>query len=90
MPARYPFGLTDSELQSALDSMMDPASWPGFDDFPRILPELKLALLTAGLQERARRESNVSAERALRIAYLALLVALATLVVSIIVLVTAG
>ena len=46
-----------------------------------LLPELKLALLAGGLQERERREAAASARRALLVAYAALGVAAATLVV---------
>jgi hypothetical protein len=63
--------------------MMDPASWPGFDDFGRLLPGTK-ALLNAGLQERLRRDLASSATRALRAAYFALVVAFATLIAAIV------
>jgi hypothetical protein len=88
VPEGYPFQLSDPQLEEALRGMLDPGCWPGFDDFSRLLPELKLALLAAGLQERARREMALSATRALRVAYCALAVSLATLVVSVVLNVT--
>jgi hypothetical protein len=65
--------------------MMDPASWPGFDDFGPLLPELKLALLAAGIHERSSRQSNVSAQHAIRLARAALWVAATTLIASILI-----
>jgi hypothetical protein len=87
VPQGFPFQLNDTELDEALEDMLDPASWPGFDNFSRLLPELKLALLAAGLQERERREAAASARRALTVAYAALVVAAATLIASIVVIV---
>jgi hypothetical protein len=85
VPTGYPFRLADRDLDVALAEMMNPASWPGFDNFGALLPELKLALLAAGLQERQRREMAVSGQRALRVAYAALVVSAATLVVSVVI-----
>ncbi len=88
VPEGYPIGLNDAELEQALESMLDPSSWPGFDNFERLLPELKTALLMAGLQERARRETvqlRREAARDRRLAYVVLAVAVATLVASIVI-----
>ena len=63
VPQGYPFGLSDDDLKNTLTGMMDPASWPGFDDFGRLLPELKLALLAAGIHEQGRRESAAASAR---------------------------
>jgi hypothetical protein len=62
VPEGFPYRLSDGELEATLDGMMDPASWPGFDDFGRLLPGTK-ALLNAGLQERLRRDLASSATR---------------------------
>lgn len=85
VPQGYPFATSDADLKATLGGMMDPASWPGFDDFGRLLPELKLALLAAGIQEQARRESAATSARSIRIAYAALGVAAVTLVVSVVI-----
>ena len=85
VPRGYPFDLTDDELRTTLSSMMDPGSWPGFDDFGRLLPELKLELLRAGIEERSRRERLSSDVKALRVAYAALVVSAATLLASIVI-----
>jgi hypothetical protein len=99
VPEGYPFRLDDDELEETLDGMMDPSSWPGFDNFSRLLPELKTALLLAGLQEHSRRETAElrlltqeasestirMAKRSLAVAYAALVVALVTSVASIVI-----
>ena len=73
-PTGFPFELDDRELDKAIAQMLEPENWPGFDDFGRLLPELKLQLLSAGLRERQRREQAASTKRALRVAYATLAV----------------
>jgi len=85
VPTGFPFRLDDEDLDKALDEMLEPANWPGFDDFGRLLPELKLALLAGGINERRAREQAASSEKALRVAYLTLAVSFVALVVAVIV-----
>jgi hypothetical protein len=88
VPTGFPFELDDEALDQALAGMLEPANWPGFDDFGRLLPELKLALLAGGLSERRAREQAASSEKALRVAYLTLAVSLVAVVVAVIAAVT--
>jgi hypothetical protein len=59
-------------------------AWPGYNDFDRLLPELKSALLAAGLTERLRRDAAASATQTLTVAKLTLGVAIVTLLASIV------
>lgn len=68
--------------------MLRPENWPGFDNFAALLPELKLALVASGLQERQRREQSASSTRALRVAYATLAMSLMAVVVAVIVALT--
>jgi len=63
--------------------MANVGAWPGYDDFDR-LPELKSALLVAGLTERQRRDLAASANQSITVARLTLAVAIVTLLASII------
>ena len=69
--------------------MLEPANWPGFDDFAKLAPELKLALLGAGVRERQQRDQAKSAAGALRVAYATVAASLVALVVAVITSVTA-
>jgi hypothetical protein len=84
VPIGFPFALEDDELDKAISEMLEAANWPGFDNFGRLLPELKLALLTAGLRERQARREAASAEKALRVAYATLAVSIVALVIAVI------
>jgi hypothetical protein len=53
VPIGFPFELEDEQLDRAIADMLEPANWPGFDNFAKLGPELKLALLGAGLKERS-------------------------------------
>jgi len=74
----FPFELEDEQLDKAIRDMLEPANWPGFENFAHLLPELKLALLAAGLREQQRREQAASAARALRPTYAILAVSMVT------------
>jgi hypothetical protein len=86
VPDGYPFRLEDEDLKNTLAEMMNPASWPGFaDEFSRLLPELKLALLSAGLQEQARREAKKTAARTLIVTYAILSVSVLAVVAAVVI-----
>ena len=84
VPRGFPFRLTNSELDQALREMGNVGAWPGYDDFDRLLPELKSALLMAGLTERQRRDAAASATQTLMVAKITLAVVIVTLVASIV------
>lgn len=83
VPQGFPFRLTDAELDAALEEMGDVGAWPGYDNFILLLPELKSALLVAGLAERQRRDSAASATQTITVAKFTLAVAIVTLFASI-------
>jgi len=89
IPLGFPFRLDDEQLDQAIEEMLEPANWPGFEDFARLLPELKLALIAAGFRERQRRDQAASATQALRAAYAILGVSIVTLIVAVLTAVTA-
>jgi hypothetical protein len=85
-PVGFPHGLSDVELEDVTAVLAREAErfWA-----PQMLPELKLALLNAGLQEQSRREteallsvSREAAQDAKRAADRTLLVAKATAVIA--------
>jgi hypothetical protein len=93
VPTGYPFDLADDDLAGALRNMFEtPRAWVDFD---ALLPELQLGIIEAGLQEQSRRETealrtmtadataaaNRSATWSVRIAAVAVLIALASLIV---------
>ena len=80
----FPFELEDEQLDRGIADKLEPANWPGFDNFAKLAPELKLALLGAGLRERQQRHQAKSAARALRVAYAIVAVSLVALVVAVI------
>ena len=84
VPIGFPFKLDDEELDRAIAEMLQPANWPGFDDFAKLGPELKIALLGAGLRERQKREQAQAAERAIRFAFATLAASVVALVVALI------
>jgi hypothetical protein len=84
VPQGFPFRLTDAELEQALGEMGNVGARPGYDDFDRLLPELKSALLVAGLTERQRRDLAASANQTITVARLTLAIAIVTLLASII------
>jgi hypothetical protein len=84
VPIGYPFQLDDGDLDAAIADMLDPANWPGFHDFGGLSPELKLALVANGLTERQRREEAAAALSALRLAYVAVAVSVAAIIVAVI------
>jgi hypothetical protein len=81
-PERYPIVLSDDRLQAVLRDMI--AGIPGFDHYDALLPELKLALILIGSQERARRDADRLGKRLLVTTVLATLVAVISLIVSIV------
>ena len=89
VPIGFPFKLDDGQLDQAIAEMLEPANWPGFDDFAKLGPELKIALLGAGLRERQQREQAEAAARALRVAYATLAASVVALVVALITTLTA-
>ena len=84
VPIGFPFELDDGQLDQAIAEMLQPANWPGFDDFAKLGPELKIALLGAGLRERQQREQAEAAARALRVAYATLAASVVALVIALI------
>jgi hypothetical protein len=93
VPAGYPFDLADDELVGALRQMFNTSrAWAEFDT---LLPELQLGIIAAGLQEQSRRETealrrmtteataaaNRAATWSIRIAAVAVLLGLASLIV---------
>jgi hypothetical protein len=89
VPIGFPFELEDEQLDRGIADMLEPANWPGFDDFAKLAPELKLALLGAGVRERQQRDQAKSAAGALRVAYATVAASLVALVVAVITSVTA-
>lgn len=85
VPDGFPFELDDAKLDASLTRMIE--------DFRRTspevrLPELKLAIIQAGLQERSRRETEQlrrATERSARAATLAAWVAVGVTVASVVV-----
>jgi hypothetical protein len=74
--------LSDTELDAVLRDML--TAIPGFDQYSRLLPELKLQLILIGYQERGRRNAERFARRSLTVALIAIGVAVVSFVVSII------
>lgn len=89
VPVGFPFQLDDEPLDRAIREMLEPENWPGFDDFSALVPELKVALLAAGLREQQRRDQAVSNARALQATWAILAVSIVTLVVAVVTLVAA-
>jgi hypothetical protein len=99
VPENYPFAMSDEALQAAVGEMLETTRsvYSGVS-FAKALPELKLAIVMAGLQELSRRETaelrvltakaakaaDRASKYALMVAALALLVAVASLVVAVI------
>ena len=64
----------------------DERYYPGFDEFHRLLPELKPALVAMGVQEKARRDTTElrqSTDKTLGVANLSLAVALIAVAVAV-------
>jgi hypothetical protein len=40
VPIGVPFEPADEQLDQAIAEMLEPANWPGFDDFVKLAPEL--------------------------------------------------
>lgn len=81
VPPDYPYGLSNEKLRELLDAMLRRANgWS--ESFDRILPELQLAVIQLGLQEQARRDNSKTGRLSLAIAALALLVSIASLIVT--------
>ena len=78
LPAGFPSRVSDEELSTTLDAMIEEIQ--GLGDFRGHQPALKLALLQAGLQEQSRRE----AARSLKVALIALAIAALTLIATVI------
>jgi hypothetical protein len=89
VPIGFPFKLDDKQLDQAIADMLEPGNWPGFEDFAKLGPELKISLLAAGLRERQQRDQTESAARALRVAYATLATSLVALIVALITALTA-
>jgi hypothetical protein len=83
VPVGFPFQLDDEQLDEAIREMLERDNWPGFDNFALLRPELKIALLDAGLREQQRREEAASAARVLQATYAILAVSIVTLVVAV-------
>jgi hypothetical protein len=66
VPSDYPFGLSDDRLDAVIGDML--SGIPGFDNYGRILPELKLTLILIGAQERSRRDADRIGELSLLVA----------------------
>lgn len=81
-PEGYPFLLGDARLQAVLRDMIE--AIPGFDNYSALLPELKLALILIGSQERSRREADRLGRRLLIVTALATGIAVISLFVSIV------
>jgi hypothetical protein len=84
VPIGFPFELDNDQLDRAITDMLEPANWPGFDNFAKLGPELKLSLLGAGLRERQQRQQAEAAARALRVAYATLAASVVALIVALI------
>lgn len=84
VPLGFPFKLGDEALERTIADMLEPANWPGFDNFAQLQTELKFELVAAGLQEQERREQARSASRALRVAYAILATSMVALVVAVV------
>jgi hypothetical protein len=82
VPTGYPFELSDKELVAVLRDML--TAIPGFEQYSKLLPELKLQLVLIGYQERSRRNADRFARRSLIVALIAIGVAVISLVVSIV------
>jgi hypothetical protein len=89
VPVGFPFQLDNEQLDDAIREMLEPENWPGFDNFALLLPELKIALLDAGLREQQRREQARSASRVLLATYAILAVSIVTLAVAVLTLAAA-
>jgi hypothetical protein len=97
LPEGFPSALSDADLTETLDAMLNDFGETA-TAFRSMLPELRLAAINAGLQEKARRETTALAEitrqaasaadtasnRALLVALAALAVSVLSLVVSLI------
>jgi hypothetical protein len=85
LPVGFPYELDDKTLADALAWMTAEEHWPGFygDPFARLLPELKLAILTAGFRERERRAEATEQKTTLRLAQYTLAVSIVALIASI-------
>jgi hypothetical protein len=99
VPEDYPFAMSDAALRAALAEMLETTrSIYGGTSFARALPDLKVAIIMAGLQELSRRETaqlRASTEQAARaadraskyalmVSGLALLVSFASLIVALV------
>jgi hypothetical protein len=89
VPVGFPFKLDDEGLERAISEMLEPENWPGFENFGALLPELKLALVAAGLRELAQRDQARSDRRVLQGTYAILAVSVIALIVSVIAALTA-
>ena len=89
IPIGFPFLLDNEQLDEAIREMLKPLNWPGFEDFAQLLPELKVALVDAGLREQERREQATAAARVLRVTYALLAVSIVALIVAVITAATA-
>jgi hypothetical protein len=89
VPVGFPFKLDDDELERAISEMLERDNWPGFENFGALLPELKLALVAAGLRELAQRDQARSDRRVLQGTYAILAVSVIALIVSVIAVLTA-
>lgn len=84
MPVGFPFQLDDEQLDDAIEEMLRRENWPGFEEFASLPPELKVALLAAGLRERQQREQAASAARVLQVTWAILAVSVVTLIVAVV------
>lgn len=87
VPDDYPHGLSDDGLAQAIEEMVAGSLVRFGLDFEKLLPELQLALIQAGLQEQSRREfvaMTTSANTTLLVAKASLAAAVITLAVAVI------
>ena len=89
VPVGFPFKLDDEQLERAISEMLERDNWPGFENFESLLPELKLALVAAGLREVAQRDQARSDRKVLQGTYAILAVSVVALIVSVIAVLTA-
>lgn len=90
VPDGFPARMSDDDLANTVDEWISGYSRL-YGDVGQQLPELKLALIGAALQEQSRRESaglRSSAKTSLRVALIALLVAVLSLLATVVIAVT--
>ena len=80
IPTGFPHKLSDDALEDTIERMLTQAA--NQPPFATLLAELQLAIVTVGLQERARRAADKAERWALWVAVAAFIVSLASIVVA--------